>query len=139
MNMTAQSEKSSGRRAVSAAVVGIASVVIGAALLYFFPPEQYRLYPRCLLYSWTGWQCPGCGGLRATHQLLHGNFATAFQLNPLFVLLLPVLALLSGAYWLKRVTGRDWLHPLRRPFWLWVGLALAVGFTLARNLASGSL
>ncbi len=139
MNTTTRSGKGNGRRTVSAPLVVIVGLLCGAAMLYFFPPEQYRLYPRCLLYSWTGWQCPGCGGLRATHQLLHGNFAAAFQLNPLFVLLLPALALLPGAHWLKRATGRDWLPPLRRPFWLWLLLALVVAFTLARNLPFGSL
>jgi hypothetical protein len=61
----------------------------GAVVLYAFNPTEHPFYPRCWLYAVTGWQCPGCGGLRATHQLLHGNLAAAWMLNPLAVLLTP--------------------------------------------------
>jgi hypothetical protein len=116
------------------------TLVIAAACLaalYGFPPDQYRLYPKCLLYSWTGWQCPGCGGLRAAHQLLHGHLAAAFQLNPLAVLLLPVAALAGLAQLLRVATGRDWLRSFRRPLCGWLLLVLILGFGILRNLQFG--
>jgi len=112
----------------------LAGLLAAAAVLYFFPPEKYRLYPRCLFYSMTGLQCPGCGGLRAAHHLLHGHFVAALQLNPLAVLLLPVVAVLFAAHGLTRATGRDWIRPLRHPFWLWLLVGVAVAFSIARNL-----
>ncbi|MBZ0327696.1 MAG: DUF2752 domain-containing protein [Altibacter sp.] len=39
----------------------------------------------------TGYNCPGCGSQRALHQLAHGNIQTAFFLNPLLILSLPLL------------------------------------------------
>ena len=62
-----------------------------AALLYFFNPAQFGFYPRCLFYSSTGFQCPGCGGLRATYSLLHGNIFESLQQNFLAVIALPFL------------------------------------------------
>ena len=105
-------------------------------LIFFFAPDHYPFYPRCLFHTLTGWQCPGCGGLRATHSLLHGDVAAAFRLNPLFVLLLPVAVFAAIARVVKLRTGRDWLQRFRRPAWLWVLLALIVVFGVGRNLVS---
>jgi len=103
-------------------------------VLFFFAPDQYSFYPRCLLHSLTGLQCPGCGGLRATHRLLHGDIAGAFRFNPLFVLLLPVFLALGGAYVVNRLTGQDCLPVFRQPFWLWLLLAAVVIFGIGRNV-----
>ena len=87
-----------------------------------------------MFHATTGLQCPGCGGLRATHQLLHGQLAAAFHYNPMFIVSLP-LALCWGVAWLvKRRTGRDWLRPFRHQAWLWLLLALVLAFAMARNL-----
>ncbi len=74
-----------------------AGVAIGSAvcLLFFFAPSEYNFYPKCALHSLTGLNCPGCGVLRATHELLHGNFTGAFLFNPLFVATLPLFGLLA--------------------------------------------
>ncbi|MBN2505635.1 MAG: DUF2752 domain-containing protein [Verrucomicrobia bacterium] len=113
-------------------VLAVAGVVC-AAVLYELPPEDYAIYPRCLMFSLTGWQCPGCGGLRAAHALLHGRVAAAWALNPMAV----VLGVLGGVYAachvLRRVTGRDWVGFWRRPIWPWVWLGVLVLFTLLRN------
>lgn len=108
--------------------------VVLAVVLYFFPPEQHRFYPRCVFHATTGLQCPGCGGLRATHQLLHGHLAAAFHYNPMFIISLP-FALFWGVAWLvRRRTGRDWVRPFRHQGWLWLLLALVVAFAVVRNL-----
>ena len=65
---------------------GMAVAVAG--VVYAFDPATARFYPPCAFHALTGLQCPGCGGTRALHQLLHGNFGNAVRLNPmLFVLL----------------------------------------------------
>jgi len=107
------------------------------AVLYVFPPEQARFFPRCAFHALTGLQCPGCGGLRASHQLLHGNFAAAWQLNPLVV-----LGVAGGLAWLAarmvgRLTGRDVLQPMRRTWLFWAGVAGIALFAVARNLIHG--
>ena len=115
--------------------LALAGLAAALGLLFFFAPDHYAFYPRCLFHALTGWQCPGCGGLRATHRLLHGDISAAFRLNPLFVLLLPVLVFAGVARLVKLRTGRDWLQRFRQPLWLWVLLALIVVFGVGRNLS----
>jgi hypothetical protein len=86
------------------------------AMLFFFNPARYGFYPNCVFHSITGLDCPGCGSLRAIHELLHGNVAAAIRLNALFVASLPGSLLL---------TTRNRL---------WIFLALACVFTVIRNV-----
>jgi hypothetical protein len=112
-------------------VVGLG--MAGLVTLFCFDPNHYALYPRCVFHQVTGLWCPGCGGLRAVHQLLHGHIAAAFSLNPFFVLLLPVMLLYSA----RCVAGK--MRNPSKPFtvskgWLWVFLAAACVFGVWRNL-----
>jgi Protein of unknown function (DUF2752) len=73
-------------------VVAIWSLIVaGAAYLYIFEPGKSGFFLPCLFRSLTGFTCPGCGATRALHQILHGHFETAFMLNPLFLLAIPLL------------------------------------------------
>jgi hypothetical protein len=72
--------------------------VAAVAMVYFVDPAHSSLYPRCALLALTGLYCPGCGGLRATHALLHGDLQKAIALNPL-VAVLPPIALMIAAAW----------------------------------------
>ena len=73
-------------------------------LLYFIsqnePVSKKAYYPQCGFKQWTGYDCPGCGGLRATHAITHGRVLQAFRFHPGFVLSLPILAYLIGL-WLR--------------------------------------
>jgi uncharacterized membrane protein YidH (DUF202 family) len=108
-------------------------VAAGTAVLYFFNPTHSGFYPTCVFYKTTGLLCPGCGCLRAMHQLLHGHMEAAFRFNALFVSSLPVVAL--GCVQAARYRAADrpalaWL----RPSLLWAGFALLVIFGILRNL-----
>ena len=95
-------------------------IVIALAMLFWFPPIEYGFYPRCLFHALTGLNCPGCGTLRSVHYLLHGQLATAFQLNPLLYVLGPAI-----------LVCRKQLH---KPAWLWSFVGVIVAFTIVRNL-----
>ncbi len=85
-----------------AAVLAFAAMLV---VLFVFDPARNSFYPQCAFKRLTGWDCPGCGGLRATHQLMHGNVRAAFALNPLLFVIAPI-----GAGWL--VTHlRGWRVP----------------------------
>jgi hypothetical protein len=128
---TAGRSRTTGGRLLPPVLVGVTALA-GAVLVAVLDPNRPGHYPVCPFLALTGWYCPGCGGLRAVHALLHADPAQALARNPLVVLLLPVLAV-AWARWLRRawrgVRTGQW------PGWmLWAGLAVLVGFGVARNL-----
>ena len=66
-------------------------LLAGAAYLFVFEPGKSGFFPACPFRLLTGFTCPGCGSTRALHQILHGDFAGAFMLNPLLLLAIPFL------------------------------------------------
>ncbi len=113
------------------AVLGGAGLA-GAALLFAFDPLHAGIYPVCWFHKFTGWACPGCGGLRALHQLLHGHLAEAFRYHPLLVALLPLSLAWAAGDTRRARSGRRPLS-LRPGLW-WCLLAGILLFTIARNL-----
>jgi len=113
--------------------VGAALLLIAlVAFLFRFNPAQHSFYPFCVFHRMTGLECPGCGGLRATHQLLHGHIVTAFRYNPLVVTAAPIVLLLAVRRWL-RGPGRP-LSPRTAVVWTWVVFAVVLIFWILRNL-----
>ena len=110
----------------------IAVMALAAFVLYRFNPERVPFYPVCVFHRVTGLNCPGCGGLRAMHQLLNGKLAAAWRLNALAVLLVPML--LAGAIRAAWLYPRGRIDEWLRPGWLWFFLAGAMIFGVARNL-----
>jgi hypothetical protein len=115
--------------------LALASALGCAAILFWFDPSQSRFYPRCLFQEATGLLCPGCGSLRAIHQLLHGNLAAALRFNALLVVSLPVLAWFGGRYWVRRL--RQQPPGTFQTKWLFLFLGIAVAFSIWRNLPGG--
>lgn len=82
--------------AVSGWFKGFAAVAIAAGLVHLrrSDPAGSRYFPKCPLFAATGLHCPGCGSMRATHQLLNGHVSRALALNPLLILAIPALVAL---------------------------------------------
>jgi len=96
-------------------------------------PEQGGLYTRCPSRTLLGIDCPACGGLRGTHDLLNGQVGEALDHNLFLPALLGVMAV-GFALWLLPLAGRQ--APALKPSrWLLGGAVVAlVAFTVARNL-----
>ena len=111
-------------------------VVVGAAIvmLDFFDPATTGLFPPCPLRYLMGWYCPGCGSLRAVHQLLQGNLRAAWALNPLTILLLPFLAYGTASYALFEIRGRHLPQIFLPAGWIRALCAVIILFGIARNL-----
>jgi hypothetical protein len=115
-------------------LAGFLGAVLLLLVLVSFDPAQHGFYPRCYFKALTGLDCPGCGGLRAAHQFLHGNFRAAFVLNPFLILIGPLVAWYAAAELIRLTTGRELSHPFTHRAWLWALLVLLVGFGVVRNL-----
>lgn len=127
-------ERRPSSRAWAGPAALLGAMVLGGAILYAVDPAKHALYPTCWFYATTGWECPGCGGLRATHHLLHGQLAAAWALNPLAVLLAPIYAWVAFDAILRLLRGRGLPGSAPRPVMLWIGLAGLLLFTVLRNL-----
>lgn len=80
------------RRRVGAILIIV--LLAGLAVTYkYLDPTVVPIFPRCPFRLLTGYLCPGCGSQRAIHHLLNLDLAGAWQMNPLFVIALPYLAL----------------------------------------------
>lgn len=82
------------------------AALVAAVMLRVFDPATSGVFPPCPVHYLTGWYCPGCGSLRALHQLLHGNLQAAWAMNPLTILLLPFISYGLASHALAAVRGR---------------------------------
>ncbi|MBT0995218.1 DUF2752 domain-containing protein [Cellulomonas sp. DKR-3] len=118
-------------RLAPAAVGAVAVAAVG--LLAVVDPNEAGHYPTCPFLALTGLYCPGCGSLRGLHDLAHLDLAGAWSMNPLMVLVLPVLVGVWVAWARRSAAGR----PRRRvaPAWLvWGFLVVVVTYWVARNV-----
>jgi hypothetical protein len=123
-----------GRLAVPA---GVLAAVVGAfAYVGAVDPNEPGHYPACPLLRYTGVYCPGCGGLRSAHAVVHGDFPAALQDNAMAVVGYVLFAVVWTVWVVRAARGR----PLRidlGPVQLWAAGALQLVFTVVRNLPFG--
>jgi hypothetical protein len=119
----------------SPAVLAVCTLlaVLAAVVLFCFDPRQYHFYPVCFFHKTTGLLCPGCGALRALHQLLHGHLATALRFNPVLIVSLPFLCWFGARLALQKGQHQPPSLGLR-PGWLWLMLAAVLVVSILRNL-----
>ena len=112
----------------------IAIGIAGVAALYTFDPRNPGTYPICPFLGLTGYHCPGCGTLRALHQLLHGNVIAALGYNPLTVLSLPFIAysFADGAVRMFRIAALPRIFIPHQ--YIWALFVAIVAFWLLRNV-----
>jgi uncharacterized protein DUF2752 len=121
----------SRRRLLLAATVAVFAATV---MLSVFDPATSGVFPPCPVRYLTGWYCPGCGSLRALHQLLHGNLRAAWALNPLTVVLLPFLAYGMASYALFVIRGRYLPRLFLPAIWIRALCAVIILFGIARNI-----
>jgi hypothetical protein len=106
----------------------------GFMMLRVFDPATSGVFPPCPVFYLTGWYCPGCGSLRALHQLLHGNLQAAWAMNPLMIVSLPFVAYGLASHALLAVRGRGLPTFFLPAVWIRALCGLIVLYGIARNL-----
>ena len=114
-------------------LVPVVLLLVVFAVLFRFNPSQNSFYPLCMFHRVTRLQCPGCGGLRATHHLLHGDVVMALRFNPLAVLALPVIAWFAVRRW-RLGSAAAKISQRTVAVWAWGLFAVVVLFWIVRNL-----
>lgn len=119
---------------VTAGCVGIAAV----ALLHVRDPHIEGSYGVCPSYALLGVYCPGCGGMRAVHNLTDGRILDSLHSN---LIALPLL--IAFALWVVDWAVRSWRgQPMRQLsiswFTMWTLLVALAGYTVLRNTPWGT-
>ncbi len=122
--------------AISGAKFGAMFTALAASvvMLRLFDPATSGIFPPCPVHYLTGWYCPGCGSLRAIHQLLHGNLRAAWALNPLTVVLLPFLTYGLVSFTIFEIRGQGLPQPFLRAGWIRALCGAIILFGIVRNL-----
>ncbi|GAA2802677.1 DUF2752 domain-containing protein [Mycolicibacterium pallens] len=109
--------------------IGTGALAVGALAYVGFadPHRPGSLFPPCPFRLLTGWNCPACGGLRMTHDLLHGDVGAAIVDNVFLLVGLPLLAI--WAIW--RIRRGERAFP---PSAIVMVAVAALSWTVIRNL-----
>jgi len=111
-------------------------IVLLAMWAYVFDPIVAGYTLPCPWYEFTGLLCPGCGLQRATHALLHGDFRSAFEANPLVFLLLPLTVAVIVTWYVERCFDVPAAR-FRMPVWVVILLIVVVLlFWVLRNVSA---
>jgi hypothetical protein len=119
--------------------MSLALLALAAGVLRIFNPATAWFFPPCPFRALTGYLCPGCGTLRALHEILNGHLAAAFRLNPLMMLLLPYVGYSGASSALETVFGRGLPCGFMRPAYIWMLLALILLYWTLRNTPLAAL
>lgn len=136
----ASSEPAAGRARRITGPALLAVAVLGTSLLlHVRDPHRSGSWGLCPWLLLTGTFCPGCGGLRAVHDLSHLDLRAAASSNLLLVAGLPVAVLWWARTMVDRWRGETRVATERRRLLLAaVALSVAGGFAVLRNTGAGA-
>ena len=125
-----------GARGRTGRIAGLAAAAALTAYVGLVDPASGGgAYPVCPSRALFGLDCPACGGLRGTHDLLHGQVAQALDHNlllPAYLVVAAALAWRLAAPLVGRATPA-----FRVPPWAAAAaIVVVVAFTVARNLSA---
>ncbi len=119
---------------ISLGIAPSACVAFVIGIVLRFPPSQYTFYLRCPIYQTLHIECPGCGTTRALAAMLHGNFSAALHFNALTAVMLPLICAYVILCYIRLLRTEPFRWPQLPYVSIYAALAVAVIFTIARNL-----
>jgi hypothetical protein len=119
-------------RWVAPVAVGALTACGCAAVAIVNPQDSGR--PVCWSKALFGIDCPFCGGLRCTNELVRGDWLAAADHNVLLAVALPALVVVWLVWLIRSVQDRPFRLPTM-PRWGWAVVAVGLlAFTVARNV-----
>lgn len=122
----------------SVPVASLTAAAVAGTALVIHDPHTAGSWGSCPFYALTGWYCPGCGSLRALHDIAVGRISEAVGHN---LLVVPALVWL-GWWWLAQVAAasdRQVIAPPSSARFCKVLLAVLAAFVVLRNLPGSPL
>lgn len=116
------------------AVAYLTCAAVSLFILYFINPTETIVFIPCYFHALTGLYCPACGGLRATHYLLHGKFYEALDANLLIVIFIPILIYLLFYNFTLFVFNKETPKIPTGKFAITLGFVILLTFGILRNL-----
>lgn len=108
-------------------------IIIFLIISFLFLKSEYTfLIPKCLFKEKFGILCPSCNGTSFAIEMANFNFIKAFNIHPIFFILLIYLILLDAIYmtnvlFKKNINIFKWWHSI-----IWI--ILLIIYTIIRNL-----
>ena len=100
---------------------------IALGFFYLFLARYDIFSLPCPLRYFTGFLCPGCGITTMIVALTRGNFATAYQANPVLFVLLPFISYLAYLDCHAKKTAC-------RQYFIWVIVIILLLWGIIRNI-----
>ncbi len=121
------------KRAMLQVVTGISILAIIAAVLYFLPPSETKLFPGCPWHMLTGTYCPGCGSVRGVTEIVNGNLFGLWNQNPLAMVLAPIIIYAAIRKVVEAVAAYQ-MPAILTPQWVYVVLLIMIlAYWVLRN------
>ena len=108
------------------------AIGIFITIYYTFDPES-NLFPQCIFYQLTGWECAGCGSQRMLHALLHGDVVAAWHYNPAILIVSPILLVMLIASFFRNKKPRFY-NAVYSPWVVWSVLGGLLAWWILRNI-----
>lgn len=113
----------------------VGAFLISYGLLSYFGIQITELNPYpCVLYTFLGWYCPGCGGTRAVVLLMKGQFLNSFLYHPV----VPYTAVLFTAYIVSHslnIISRGKIFAMKfRPVYLYIMIGIIILQCIVKNV-----
>ncbi len=128
----------SRRRRLVAPLATLAGTILGLTYLGVVDPNEPGHYPLCPTKALLGVDCPGCGLLRGTHDLVTGNIPGALDHNLLLIAIVPA-AIVMWIAWFRRAwrgtrAAVTFEQFRRRNGLMILALVFVLAFGVVRNL-----
>nr|WP_323446350.1 DUF2752 domain-containing protein [Streptomyces sp. YSPA8] len=124
-------------RRLAAPLTALAGAAAAFGYVGAVDPHEPGHYPVCPLLNLTGLYCPGCGGLRSAHLVVHGDLPAALGANALAVAAYAVAAAVWVLWLVRAARDRPPPRPLA-PVWWWSLAGVMILFAVVRNLPFGA-